>query len=74
LGWNVLAFYSEGRVYGSYGPMFIAALEKFALPKLSAYDSTEKVVELLKLCNEKHRKVDVIVFDAREKLALLTSH
>lgn len=54
--------------------LFVKALEQFALPKLRVYDSNEKVVELLRLYIESHTNVDVVIMDAEEKLALLTSH
>jgi hypothetical protein len=54
--------------------LFIQALERFAFPKFKTYNSKEKVAELLRLYAQSFRNVDVVILDAKEKLALLTDH
>jgi len=51
--------------------LFITAMEQIVCPRFSAYDSMEKVIELIERYIESQPFGDLIVMDAPEKLAVL---
>lgn len=51
--------------------LFMTAMEKIICPRFAAYDSMERVIDLLERYIASVERLDLVVADAREKLAIL---